>query len=126
LAGTSSRRGRLSRLAQCRQLRRLGELLQRALLELRRPLGREAEPFADRGERLRLLAAGAEAQRQHGALGFRQRLDRAVDDALALVVPGGLLRSLGVRREQIAERGVAVFADLLVEADERRALVAHL
>ena len=47
-------------------------------------------------------------------------------DPLALVLPGGLLRRLGVGGEQVAERGVAVFADLLVEADERGALVAHL
>ena len=31
-----------------------------------------------------------------------------------------------VRGQQIAERGVAVFADLLVEADQGRTLMAHL
>src|SRR5450432_1696626 len=50
----------LRRLAQRRQLRRLGELLQGALLELRCALGREPEPFADGCQRLRLLTAGTE------------------------------------------------------------------
>ncbi len=59
-------------------------------------------------------------KRQHRALGFGQLGDRTVHDALALVVPGGLLGRLGVRGQQVAERGVAVLADLLVEADERQ------
>src|SRR6185437_6458325 len=47
-------------------------------------------------------------------------------DPLTLVVPGRLLGRLGVGGEQVAERGVAVFADLLVERYEGGALVAHL
>src|SRR5947199_3030466 len=117
---------RLRGLAQSGQLGRLGELLQRPLLELRGALGREAEPLADRGEGLRLLAPCAEAERQHLALGFRQLRNRVLHDPLALVVPSCLLGHLGVRGQQVSERGVAIFADLLVEADERCALVAHL
>src|SRR6185437_15528752 len=113
-------------LAKRRQLRALGELLQRALLELGGALGGEAEPLADRGERLGLLAPGAEAEGQYLPLGFGQLGDRTVHDLLALVLPGRLLRRLGVGGEQVAQSGVAVLADLLVEADERRTLVAHL
>src|SRR5438270_595449 len=83
---------------------------QGALLELGGPLGGEAEPFADRRERLGLLGPGAEAQREHGALGFGQLGDGAVHDALALVVPGRVLGRLGVGGEQVAQGGVAVFA----------------
>src|SRR6185312_15775011 len=115
----------LRRLTQCRELWALGELLQRALLQLRGALGGEAQALADRGERLRLLAARAEAQREHGALGFGQLGDRAVHEALALVLVRGLLRWLGVGGQEVAERGVAVFADLMVQRDERGALVAH-
>src|ERR1700686_1703158 len=112
-------------LAQSRQLGRLGELLQRALLQLRGSLGGEPEALADRGERLRLLAASAEAQGENLALGVGQLRDRAVHDALALVLVGYFLGGLLLGRQQVAQRGIAVFADLLVEADERVALVAH-
>src|SRR4029077_9030864 len=73
-----------------------------------------------------LLGPGAEAQGQHRALGVGQFGDRAVHDSLTLVVPRRLLGRLGVRGQQIAERGVAVFADLLIETYECGALVAHL
>ena len=49
-----------------------------------------------------------------------------VDDPLALVLPDGLLGSLELGREQVPEGGVAVLADLLVEADEGGPLVANL
>src|ERR1700689_605607 len=81
-------------LAQSCQLWRLGELLQRPLLELRSPLGGEAEALADGGQRLWLLAAGAEAQRQDLALGIRQLRDRAVHNPLALVLVGDFLGRL--------------------------------
>src|SRR4029077_7012699 len=75
-------------LAQGRQLGRLRELLQRALLQLRGSLGGEAEALADRRERLGLLATSAEAQRQHLALGVGQLGDRTMHDPLALVLVG--------------------------------------
>ncbi len=62
---------------------------------------------------------------EHLALGVGQLGDRAVHDALTLVLVGDFLGSLLLGGQQIAQRRVAIFTDLLVEADERVALVAH-
>ena len=92
-----------------------------AVLELADSLAREAEPAARLPQCLRLLAVQSEAQRDHVTLGVRKRVHGLAE---ALVLDAGhdlLLDGGAVARDQVAEGGVAVLADSLVEA--RRAAI---
>src|SRR5215212_10973093 len=103
-------------LAQSHELRPLREPLEGALLDLAGTLGRHAELAPGLAERLRLLVAGAEAHLDHVALRSGELLDRGEERLRA----DGLVDLLVDRRrlegEQVAERGVAVVADGLVQA----------
>src|SRR3954469_17986579 len=91
--------------------------MERLRLELADALPRQPELLADRLERGG-LAVEAEAELDDPALPVRQVGDRALD-ALAAHRVHGLLRRVERRlvREQVAELGVAVGAEALVERD---------
>src|SRR5215204_3383673 len=113
-------------LAQRHQLRALGEALEGALLDLAGALGGDAELAAGLAERLRLLVAGTEAHLDDVPLGGGKLLDRGEQR----LRPEGLVDLLvdrrGLEREQVAERGVPVVADRLVEAHDSAIGLADL
>ena len=93
------------------------QAVERLGLELADALARQAELLADRLER-RGLAAEAEAELDDPALPLGQVGDRALD-ALAPDCVDGLLGRVDRRLvgEQVAELGVAVGAEALVQRD---------
>src|SRR5215210_4168613 len=110
--------GALRGLAESHELGPLREALEGALLDLPGPLGRDAELAAGLRERLRLLVAGAEAHLDHVALRSGELLDRAEQRLRAEGLVDLLVDRRGLEREQVAERGVPVVADRLVEAHD--------
>src|SRR5215210_2846508 len=110
--------GALRGLAQRHELRALGEALEGALLDLTGPLGRDAELATGLAERLGLLVAGAEAHLDDIALRSGELLDRGQQRLGAEGLVNLLVDRRGLEREQVAERGVPVVADRLVEAHD--------
>src|SRR5215218_3493345 len=102
--------------AQRIQLTRAGERGQRLLLELAHPLGRQAEAAAGLAQRSRGLAVDAEAKLDHVALALGQLRDGSLNRLHARRL-GDLVGGLGaIVGQQVAESGLAVLADGLVEA----------
>src|SRR5215210_6815209 len=118
--------GALRGLAQRHELRALGEALEGALLDLTGPLGRDAELATGLAERLGLLVAGAEAHLDDVALRSGELLDRGQQRLGAEGLVDLLVDRRGLQREQIAERGVPVVADRLVEAHDGAIRLADL
>src|SRR6185369_14549094 len=99
------------------------EASERLLLELARACGAEAEAPADLAERLRRLAAGAEAQVDDRPLLVGERVDRLLHGLVAQRVGDLLLRAGLLGGDQRAEGGLAVVADRQIE---RRRLAVGL
>ena len=100
---------------------------ERLHLDLAHAFARDSQPPADLLERLRVLVAVEPvAQLDHELLALRQRLDRAMERVVAEREHDFLLDVAGILRDEVAERGVAVVADGLVEARDRARGRAHL
>src|SRR5215210_2638266 len=105
--------------AQRIQLTGAGQRGQRLLLELANPLGREAKPAARLAQWRGGLAVDAEPQLDHVSLAFGQLRDGSLNRLHAGRL-GDLVGRLGaIVGEQIAEGGLAVLTDRLVEARDR-------
>src|SRR3954452_19459248 len=105
--------------AQRIQLTGAGQRGQGLLLELANPLGREAEAAARLAQWRGGLAVDAEPQLDHVALALGQLRDGSLNRLHAGRL-GDLVGRLGaVVREQVAEGGLAVLTDRLVEARHR-------
>src|SRR5215210_6103721 len=120
------RLGALRGLAQRHQLRALGEALEGALLDLAGPLRGDTELAAGLRERLRLLVAGTEAHLDHVALRSGQLLDGRQQRLRAEGLVDLLVDRRRLERQQVAERGVAIVADRLVEAYDGAIRLADL
>src|SRR5205085_4544258 len=87
---------------------------QRALLELTRPLGREAELATGLAQRPGLVAGESEAKADHVALHLRELLDDGAE-ALIAVRHRDFLDRLGtIAGKQFTEFGLAVLTHRLV------------
>ena len=94
------------------------EPLQRVVLDLADPLARDAERAADLLERARRLAEEPEAQLDHLALALGERAESRLDVLAPERERRGVERRLGlVVGDEVAERGVLLLADRLLERD---------
>src|SRR5580658_7381149 len=113
-----SRRSRLPRVPEPLCLRERLELLQRVVLDLPDALAGHVEGAADFLERVGALAGEAEAELDDLALALRQRGQSAAEVLAAQVLGGeleGRFRRLVL--DEIAELGVLLLADRLLERD---------
>src|SRR5262245_41501894 len=105
------------------ELLRLGEaleLLERLVLDLADALARHVERAAHLVERAGMLAPEAVAQLEHAALAIRQVLQRLAERLLGEDLRGALVRRLGpLVGNELAELGLLLVADRLLEADRR-------
>src|SRR5918994_4309368 len=107
-----------ARVAEALRLGQRLELLERVVLDLADALARDVERAADllQGERAR--AGEAEAHLDHLALALRERVERP-----AHVLPAQVLRRLvegrdrGLVLDEVAELGLLLLADGLLEGD---------
>src|SRR5690242_5850261 len=101
-------RGLLGRVAEPVELRLARQSGQRALLELSRPLGREAELRTGLPERPGLISAEAEAQADDVALCLGQLRNNLTQPLVAIGCRDLLDRRRPVACQQVAELGLAV------------------
>src|SRR6185437_6184130 len=96
------------------------------LFELTCPLGREAELAAGLTQCPRILSGEAEAELDDVALGLRERVDHLAESLVA-VSRGNLLDRLGsLAGQEVAEGGLPVLADGLIQARQTAAQLAQL
>src|SRR5262249_33551740 len=116
----------LSRFAQSDELRALREALQSALLDLAGALGRNAELATGLRQRLRLTVAGAETHLDHVTLRLRELGDGGEQRLGLQRLVDLLVHGRRLDRQQVAEGGVAVVANRLVERNDRAIGLADL
>src|SRR5207237_8049909 len=108
----------LLRVADSRRRRQGLEFLERVVLDLADALAGDAERASHLFERARLLAGKAEAQLDHLALALGQRSQRQLDVLAAQRERGGVERRLRLLvGDEVAERGLLVLADRLLQRD---------
>src|SRR6185437_13601449 len=94
------------------------ELLQRVVLDLADALARDAEGLPDLLERARLRAVETEAELDHAPLALGERGERTLDVRAAECERRGVERRLGLLvLDEVAELGVLLLADRLLETD---------
>src|SRR5205085_9724677 len=103
-----------------------GQAHERLLLDVADRLGRDAEPAAGLAERGRLLAEQPEPQAHDVALTLGEAAHGLLHGGRAGVLDHLVLDARLLRRDQVAERGLAVLADGLVEARQRAGGLADL
>src|SRR6185436_3470501 len=100
-------------------LARDGEALERRRLDLAYALARDPEPASDLLERLWLLGVKAVAEAEHRLLPFREALQRLVKRRLGQADLDFLLDASLRDADEIADRGVVVVTEGLVQARDR-------
>src|SRR5215217_3088681 len=110
-------------LSDVAELLRLGqrlELLQRLVLDLADALARDVEGAAHLVERPRVLTAEPVAELEHAPLAVREVLKRLTERLLREYLGGALVRRLGpLVGDELAELGLLLIADRLLERDRR-------
>src|SRR5918995_4217772 len=116
-----------SSVAECLAVRQRAELLQALVLDLANALARDVERAADLVERARRLAVEAVAELEHLALARREHLEHLLERLLAKRRLGLLLGHRSrVVGEEVAELGLLLVADGLLERDRRLRAAADL
>src|SRR5581483_10572988 len=96
------------------------ELLEGVVLDLADPLAGDAEGAADLLERARLAAEQPVAKLDHLTLALRERVEGVLDVLAAEHELGRVEWRLGgVVLDEVAERGVLLLADRLLERDRQ-------
>src|SRR5688500_15718385 len=115
-----SRAAALRDVAELLGLRERLQLLERLVLDLADALARDVERAPYLVQRARVLAAEAVAQLQHAALAVGQVLQRLAQRLLGEDLRSALVRRLGpLVGDELAELGLLLVADRLLEGDRR-------
>src|SRR5205807_5700210 len=118
--------GPLGRLAQRLELGAAGKPVQASLLELARLLGGDPELHPGLPERPRLVPGQPEAKPDDVPLVLGERRHQLADAAVPIGLRDLLERLGPLTGQQVAERGLAVVADRLIETGQRAIELAQL